>query len=182
MHSSFKTEAHFESDWKMRRADRELCALGKDLASMKETKTRSQNYCAHRLAEREMTLEKRSHHVCTFSNSNCSFWKRAGFARCHSPQRARWHLTDMRWYLNTTRTEPFNSASSTVKRTATWPLQLYGKWWAAKTGQELSCEGPSCPSFNVPSASLTQCRSHPATWHDPTAVALPHASRGTQTN
>lgn len=37
----------------MRRADRELSALRKDLASMKETKTISQNYYAHRLAERE---------------------------------------------------------------------------------------------------------------------------------
>ena len=53
VHSSFKTKVHFESDRKMRRADKELGALRKDLASMKETKTVSQNYYAHRLAERE---------------------------------------------------------------------------------------------------------------------------------
>lgn len=61
----------------MRRADRGLGSLKKDVASMKETKTVSQNYYAQRLGEteREMTLDETSHHVCTFSNSDCSFWK-----------------------------------------------------------------------------------------------------------
>lgn len=90
MHSSFKSKAHFESDRKTRRADRERSALRKDLASMKETKTRSQNYYAHRLAERGRALEERAHHVCIFSDSDYSFWKSARW-HCHAPQ----HLIQM---------------------------------------------------------------------------------------
>lgn len=41
----------------MRRADRELGELKKAVASMKETKTISQNYYAHRLGETERERE-----------------------------------------------------------------------------------------------------------------------------
>lgn len=73
----------------MRRADRELSSLKKAVASKKETKTVSQNYYAHRLGqrerEREMTLDERSHHVCTFSISDYSSWRGGPATHGHSP-------------------------------------------------------------------------------------------------
>jgi len=176
-HSSFKTEAHFESDWKMRRADRELCALGKDLASMKETKTRSQNYYAHRLAEREMTLEKRSHHVCTFSNSNCSFWKRELGLHVYTVLGRHEMVCECHLYWNLQQCIFRSQEDSHLTSTALWKT-VGNKDWAGAT----MCDGPSCPSFTRPWCQFNPMQksplplvcwsNHTANWHDPAAVAL----------